>query len=116
MNIINVRARNNSAFILARRVPAWAAIYPLATCEIVAQMRATPDSPTVAFEWSRLNGKLEFDEPSRLLILRSEASEMSGFSGSYSYDVRVNYLDVQSVMFGGTIEFEQGVTRSGAYQ
>lgn len=116
MNIINVRAWNNSAFVIARRVPAWAAIYPLATCEITVQMRTTPDSPTVAFEWSRLNGRVTFEPASKLLIIRSEAGLMKGFAGTYSYDVRVNYFDIQTVLFGGTIEFEQGVTRAGAYQ
>lgn len=115
MNIINLRARNNAAFVFARRVPAWAAIYPLATCEVVAQMRATPDSPTVAFEWSRMNGRLTFEPATKLLVLRSEAALMGGFVGTYHYDVRINYLDIQTLIWGGTIEFEQGVTREGAY-
>lgn len=116
MNIINLKARNNAAFIFARRVPAWAAIYPLASCEVVAQMRATPDSPTVAFEWSKLNGRIYFEPASKLIVLRSDAALMGGFVGTYHYDVRINYFDVQTIMFGGTIEFEQGVTRQGAYQ
>jgi hypothetical protein len=115
-NEVDIEALNTIAFVWAQDISEFLGVYPLQTGVLRTQLRSAVTDPEALIEWSTLNGGLSLIvNPAGTVAtatLQSPVSVVEGLSGVYVYDCRFEYQGIPiGILFGGTITFDQGVTR-----
>lgn len=112
MQIDNRSGLNTGALIIVKSIAAWAAIYDLSAASFRMQVRS-PDASggEIKLSASTADGRITYEPTTHLLTIHVSQRDIAHIVGAYPYDVRVEGLAEPIPLFGGTITFEQGVTR-----
>lgn len=115
METIDLRCRNNEDFLLTLVGGGWWDIYELPGVSLRLQVREPASSAQIFLDCSSdgtTDQTISVDQTTKVLTVFAPAAYLTGLLGEYQYDCRIEVNGNKSVLFGGTLTFAQGVTRS----
>lgn len=113
-NEVDIEAYNTQSFVWAQDVSEYIGVYPLYSGFIRVQIRNAATDPEALIELNLANGGVALTVVGAIatVTMQMPLATIEPLLGEYVYDCRFElYSSFFFILFGGTLTFDQGVTR-----